>query len=69
MTDGTNISATDKIGYLLLKKGIINVDVLEKALQRKQNENGVLKRNLAQILVNDFSYDHDTIFHEKRYGQ
>jgi len=59
-----NLEMTDKIGYLLLKKGIIDVETLEKALRIKQNENGKIKRNLAQILVHDFNYDHDTIFRQ-----
>lgn len=59
-----NLEMTDKIGYLLLKKGIIDVETLEKALRIKQNENGKIKRNLAQILVHEFNYDHDTIFRQ-----
>ena len=59
-----NLEMTDKIGYLLLKKGIIDIEVLEKALRVKQNENGKLKRNLAQILVEDFNFDHDSIFRQ-----
>lgn len=59
-----NLEMTDKIGYLLLKKGIIDVETLEKALRVKQNENSKIKRNLAQILVQDFNYDHDTIFRQ-----
>ncbi|MGE5363813.1 MAG: GspE/PulE family protein [Bacteroidota bacterium] len=60
----TNLEMTDKIGYLLLKKGIIDTAVLEQALQAKQNDGGKIKRNLAQILVQDFGFDHDTIFRE-----
>lgn len=59
-----NLEMTDKIGYLLLKKGIIDTQTLEQALNSKQNDNGKIKRNLAQILVQDFGYDHDTIFRE-----
>lgn len=58
------IELTDKIGYLLFKKGIIDSKTLEKALQTKNQETGKTKRNLAQILVQDFKYDHDTIFKE-----
>ena len=43
----TNLEMTDKIGYLLLKKGIIDIEILEKALRVKQNENGKIKRNLG----------------------
>ena len=60
----TNLEMMDKIGYLLFKKGIIDSAVLEKALTAKANDNSKIKRNLAQILVQDFNYDHDTIFRE-----
>ncbi len=60
----TNLEMTDKIGYLLFKKGIIDAAMLEKALNAKSNDNSKIKRNLAQILVQDFNYDHDTIFRE-----
>ena len=60
----TNLEMTDKIGYLLFKKGIIDSVVLEKALTAKANDQSKIKRNLAQILVQDFNYDHDTIFRE-----
>ena len=55
---------TDKIGYLLFKKGIIDVETLEKAINAKTDDKGKLKRNLAQVLVQDFDFDHDTIFRE-----
>lgn len=60
----TSLEMTDKIGYLLFKKGIIDVETLEKALNAKNNDQGKIKRNLAQILVEDFNYDHDLIFNE-----
>jgi type IV pilus assembly protein PilB len=60
----TNLEMTDKIGYLLFKKGIIDAAMLEKALSAKANDKSKIKRNLAQILVQDFKYDHDTIFRE-----
>lgn len=60
----TNLEMTDKIGYLLFKKGIIDGKILEQALQAKNNDNGKARRNLAQILVQEFKYDHDTIFRE-----
>ncbi|MDX1426850.1 MAG: hypothetical protein R3206_03400, partial [Salegentibacter mishustinae] len=55
---------TDKIGYLLFKKGIIDAPTLEKAINAKNNDKGKVRRNLAQILVQDFKYDHDVIFRE-----
>ncbi len=60
----------NKLGYILLKKGIIDSRTLVKAVTTRRNENlhsngnGKLKRNLAQILVQDFNYDHDSIFKE-----
>jgi len=60
----TKREMTDKIGYLLLKKGIIDVQMLEKVQAVKTNDPGKVKRNVAQILVQDFSYDHDVIFKE-----
>ena len=60
----TNLEMTDKIGYLLFKKGIIDSNVLEEALVAKANDKHKIKRNLAQILVQDFNYDHDKIFRE-----
>ena len=60
----TNLEMTDKIGYLLFKKGIIDSTILEKALDAKANDKSKIKRNLAQILVEEFNYDHDSIFSE-----
>lgn len=60
----TNLDMSDKIGYLLFKKGIIDTQILEKALTVKAEEKGKIKRNLAQILVQNFDFDHDTIFKE-----
>jgi type IV pilus assembly protein PilB len=61
---GTKLEINDKIGYFLFKKGIIDTPVLEKALNAKLNDRNKLRRNLAQILVEDFDYDHDVIFRE-----
>lgn len=60
----TNLEMTDKIGYLLFKKGIIDSVMLEKALLAKANDKNKVKRNLAQILVEEFNFDHDLIFRE-----
>ena len=60
----------NKLGYILLKKGLIDSKTLVKAVVAKRNENlhsngnGKSKRNLAQILVQDFKYDHDSIYRE-----
>lgn len=58
------LEMTDKIGYLLLKKGIIDNKILEQSLRIKDSDQTKLKRNLAQILVDEFGYDHDIIFRE-----
>lgn len=63
MIDST-IEFTDKIGYLLFKKGIIDADMLEKALTAKNNDKLKNKRNLAQILVQEYGFEHDRIFSE-----
>lgn len=60
----TNLEMSDKIGYLLYKKGIIDAQTLERAINAKNNDKNKVKRNLAQILVQDFNYDHDVIFRE-----
>ncbi|MDH3267312.1 MAG: GspE/PulE family protein [Ignavibacteria bacterium] len=60
----TKLEVNDKIGYLLFKKGIIDAPTLDKALNAKFNDRNKLRRNLAQILVEDFDYDHDVIFRE-----
>ena len=60
----TKLEVNDKIGYLLFKKGIIDAPTQDKALNAKFNDRNKLRRNLAQILVDDFNYDHDEIFRE-----
>ncbi len=59
-----NVDITDKIGYTLLKKGIIDYETLEKSLLVKEGENKKTRRNLGQILVHDFKVDHDIVFKE-----
>ncbi len=58
------IDITDKIGYTLLKKCIIDYDVLEQSLRIKDTEDKKKRRNLGQILVSDFNIDHDAVFRE-----
>lgn len=60
----SQLEMIDKIGYLLLKKGIIDNKILEEALKVKNDDATKQKRNLAQILVQEFGFDHDTIFRE-----
>ncbi len=60
----TQLEMADKIGYLLLKKGIIDSKILEQALKVKEADQLNKKRNLAQILVEEFGFEHDVIFRE-----
>ncbi|MBI4546480.1 MAG: Flp pilus assembly complex ATPase component TadA [Ignavibacteriae bacterium] len=59
-----DVDITDKIGYTLLKKGIIDYETLEKSLHIRESEDRKSRRNLGQILVTDFSVDHDLVFRE-----
>ena len=59
-----DIDITDKIGYTLLKKGIIDYETLEKSLRLRETEDKKTRRNLGQILVTDFHIDHDLVFRE-----
>jgi type IV pilus assembly protein PilB len=59
-----DVDITDKIGYTLLKKGVIDYETLEKSLGVKEGEEKKNRRNLGQILVTDFSVDHDLVFRE-----
>ena len=60
-----DVDITDKIGYTLLKKGIIDYETLEKSLRVKESEsNKKDRRNLGQILVTEFNADHDAVFRE-----
>ena len=59
-----SVGITDKIGYTLLKKGIIDYETLEKSLKIKDAELGKNRRNLGQILVEEFNADHDAVFRE-----
>ena len=59
------IDITDKIGYTLLKKGVIDFETLEKSLKLKDSEDKRKnRRNLGQILVSEFGADHDLVFRE-----
>lgn len=58
------VDITDKIGYTLLKKGIIDYETLEKSLKVREGEDRKIRRNLGQILVSDFNVDHDAVFKE-----
>jgi hypothetical protein len=52
-----------RLGRILLQKGIIDAEVLNKAILVKRNEdssvgsNGKIRRSLAQILVNSSTWN------------
>ncbi|MFZ5515110.1 MAG: GspE/PulE family protein [Candidatus Zhuqueibacterota bacterium] len=54
----------DKLGQILLNKSIVDYNKLKNALEVKEKESANGRRNLAQILVNDFALDPDSIFGE-----
>ncbi len=58
----TSPDIADKLGFTLLKKGVIDADTLEKALRIKEKENPAKRLSLAQILVKEFNADHDQVF-------
>ena len=58
------IDISDKLGYTLLKKGIIDYETLELAIKKKEAEDSKTRRTLAQILVSDFNVEHDLVFKE-----
>ena len=58
------IDISDKLGYTLLKKGIIDYETLEAGLRKKESEDIKVRRTIAQILVADFSVEHDLVFKE-----
>jgi type IV pilus assembly protein PilB len=58
------IDISDKLGYTLLKKGIIDYETLELAIKKKESEDVKVRRTLAQILVADFNVEHDLVFKE-----
>ncbi|MBI5646261.1 MAG: type II/IV secretion system protein [Ignavibacteriae bacterium] len=54
----------DKVGFALLHKGVIDSDVISRAIAIKEREAGSGQRSLAQILVSEFKVDHDAVFSE-----
>ena len=51
-----------RFGQLLLKRGVITPDILEKALQIQEEETGPNARELGKILVHDFNINHDAVY-------
>ncbi len=60
----SEIDISDKLGYTLLKKGIIDYETLEAAIKKKESEDPKTRRTLAQILVAEFYVEHDLVFKE-----
>lgn len=58
------VEVTDKLGYRLLSQGIIDYEILDKAMRIKNQEDPRDRRTLAQILVSEFGLDHDRVFRE-----
>ncbi len=58
------VDISDKLGYTLLKKGIIDYETLELAIKKKETEDSKSRRTLAQALVADFNVEHDLVFKE-----
>jgi len=54
----------DKLGHILLKKGVADLDTLMSATKIKELDDTNGKRDLAQILVENFNIDHDSIYGE-----
>ncbi|MDH7516098.1 MAG: GspE/PulE family protein [Bacteroidota bacterium] len=54
----------DKVGFALLHKGIVDSDLISRAVAIKEREAGNGQRSLAQILVQEFKVDHDAVFSE-----
>lgn len=56
----------NKLAYLLFKKGVIDSNTVTKSIFLKQKylQEGKVRKNLAQILVQDLHFDHDLIFRE-----
>ncbi|MBL0176418.1 MAG: type II/IV secretion system protein [Ignavibacteria bacterium] len=54
----------DKVGFALLHKGVVDSELISRAIAVKERESGNGQRSLAQILVTDFKVDHDAVFSE-----
>ncbi|MFZ1731950.1 MAG: GspE/PulE family protein [Bacteroidota bacterium] len=54
----------DKVGVALLHKGIVDRETISRAIATKEKDTGRKHRSLAEILVEDHSLDHHTVFSE-----
>ena len=57
-------SAKKELGDILIDKGIIQPDVLERALEVLNKEENKGRRKLPQILVDQFKMDRDLVYRE-----
>ena len=58
-----NINIKNELGKVLLNKKLVEPQLLSRAF-KSLNGNGQTSKSLANILVNDFKFDHHTIFTE-----
>jgi type IV pilus assembly protein PilB len=63
-TSETTRDLSDQLGLTLLKKGLVEVNILKKALKMKEEDGPNQRRTLAQILVNEFKLDYDLVYRE-----
>lgn len=54
----------DKLGQILIQKGIVDRSTIEKAIKIREQEETSKRRSLAQILVADFNIEHGRIYNE-----
>jgi type IV pilus assembly protein PilB len=54
----------DKLAKTLLYKGVLEKDIIVRALRIRNTEDPAKRRSLAQILVTDCDVDHDKVFVE-----
>jgi type IV pilus assembly protein PilB len=54
----------DKVGFVLLQRGVVDKETITKALAVKEKEQGGVQRSIAQILVSEFGIDHDAVYAE-----
>ena len=54
----------DKLAKTLLYKGVVEKDIIVRALRIRANEDPAKRRSLAQILVKDCEVEHDKVFLE-----
>lgn len=53
-----------KLGIALVRKNVLDIETLQKALKIKREGDGNDRRNLAQILVKEFNIDHNSVYRE-----